>query len=64
MEATGHISMDMISRVSLSITVERLRLRLQICLNLMQVSICLNFGRIVYFMETEIQKPKIIETCA
>ena len=34
-------------------TVERLRLRLQICLNLTPVSICLNFGLIVYFIETQ-----------
>ena len=34
-------------------TVERLSLRLQICLN---------FRRIVYFIETQVQQPKIIET--
>ena len=45
----------------LSITVERLRLRLQICLA--PVLICFNFGLIVYFIETQVQQPKIIETC-
>ena len=27
------------------------------------VSICLKFGLIVYFIETQVQQPKIIETC-
>ena len=44
-------------------TVERLRLRLQICLNLTPVLICLNFELIVYFIETQVQQPKIIVTC-
>ena len=44
-------------------TVERMRLRLQISLNLTLVSICLNFRLIVYFIETKVQQPKIIETC-
>ena len=44
-------------------TVECLRLRLQICLNFKPVSICLNFGFIVYFIETQVEQPKIIETC-
>ena len=39
-----------------------LRLRLQICLNFTPVSICLNFGLIVCFIETQVQQPKIIET--
>ena len=38
--------------------VERLRLRLQICLNLTPVSIYLNFGLIVYYVETQVQQPK------
>ena len=42
-------------------TIERLRLRLQICLNLTPVSTCLNFGSIVYFIETQVQQPKIIK---
>ena len=44
-------------------TVERLRLRLQICQNIKPLSIWLNFGLIVYFIETQIQQPKIIKTC-
>ena len=44
-------------------TVERLRLRLQICLNLTPVSIGLNFGRIVYFIKTQVQQKKNIEIC-
>ena len=44
-------------------TVERLRLRLQICLNLTPVSVCLNFGLNAYFMEPQVQQPKIIEAC-
>ena len=45
------------------ITVEHLRLRLQICLNLTPISICLNFGLIVYFIESQVQLPKIIVIC-
>ena len=41
----------------------RLRLRLQICLNLTPVSIYLNFRLIFYFIETHVQEPKIIKTC-
>ena len=44
-------------------TVERLKLRLQICLNLTPVLICLNIGLTVYFMVTQVQQPKIIATC-
>ena len=44
-------------------TVERLRLRLQICLNLTPVSICPNFRLIVFYRETKVQQPKIIEKC-
>ena len=44
-------------------TVELLRLRLQVCLNFMTVSISLKFGFIVYFIETQVQLPKIIEAC-
>ena len=39
-------------------TVERLRLRLHICLNLTPVSIYLNFRLIVYIVETKIQQQK------
>ena len=46
-----------------SYSVKRMRLRQQICLNLTPVSICLNFRLIVYFIETQVQQPKIIETC-
>ena len=28
-----------------------------------QSHVSLNFGLIVYFMETQVQEPKIIETC-
>ena len=35
---------------------------LQICLNFKPVSTCLNFGLIYYFIETQVQQPKIIET--
>ena len=42
-------------------TVKRLRLRLQICLNLTPVTICLNFGLIVYFIETQVNQPILVE---
>ena len=45
-------------------TVERLQLRLQICLNVTAVTICLNFELVVYFVETQVEQPKIIKTCA
>ena len=39
-------------------TVKRLRLRLQICLNVTSVHTCGNFGFIVYFVEAQVQQPK------
>ena len=53
----------MICEVYFRNTDEHLSLRLQICINLTPVSIYLNFGLVVYFIETQVQQPKIIETC-
>ena len=46
----------------ISYTVERLRLRLHICLNLTPVSIGLNFRLIVYYVQTQVSQLKKFES--